>query len=97
MRAQDIIDKITDDTKVDDLLVDLAEVVENENKLETRVAQLESDVESRDNTIKELKIDNHELLKKVASGIDFYGHKDKDEPHEEIKSEEEILKGFLER
>ena len=97
MRAQDIIDKITDDTKVDDLLVDLAEVVENENKLETRVAQLESDIESRDNTIKELKIDNHELLKKVASGIDFYSKKDKDEPNEEIKSEEEILKGFLER
>lgn len=97
MRAQEIIDKITDDTKVDDLLVDLAEVVENENQLETRVAQLESDVESRDNTIKELKIDNHELLKKVASGIDFYGKKDKEEPTEEIKSEEDILKGFLDR
>ena len=31
MRVQDIIDKITDETKVDDLLIDLSELAEEEN------------------------------------------------------------------
>ena len=44
MRVQDIIDKITDETKVDDLLIDLSELEEEENKCETRISELENDL-----------------------------------------------------
>lgn len=97
MRAQEIIDKITDETKIDEILVDLAELSETENDYETRISELETDVDNRDKTIRELKVTNHELLKKVAESVDF--HKD-DEPEGElevIKTEEEIFKGFAER
>ena len=62
MRVQDIIDKITDETKVDDLLIDLSELAEEENKYETRISELENDVKERDERIRDLKVDNHELL-----------------------------------
>lgn len=97
MRVQDIIDKITDETKVDDLLIDLSELAEEENKYETRISELENDVKERDERIRDLKVDNHELLKKVANSVDFYkGKKDEDE-EVEIKSEDEILKSFMDR
>ena len=62
MRVQDIIDKISDETKVDDLLIDLSELAEEENKYETRISELENDVKERDEKIRDLKVDNHELL-----------------------------------
>lgn len=97
MRVQDIIDKITDETKVDDLLIDLSELAEEENKYETRISELENDVRERDERIRDLKVDNHELLKKVANSVDFYKDKKDDNKEVEIKSEDEILKSFIDR
>lgn len=97
MRVQDIIDKITDETKVDDLLIDLSELAEEENKYETRISELENDVKERDERIRDLKVDNHELLKKVANSVDFYKDKKDDDEEVEIKSEDEILKAFMDR
>lgn len=97
MRVQDIIDKITDETKVDDLLIDLSELAEEENKYETRISELENDVRERDERIRDLKVDNHELLKKVANSVDFYKDKKDDNKEVEIKSEDEILKSFMDR
>ena len=97
MRAQDIIDKITDETKVDDLLVDLAELSETESDYENRIKELEDDVKNRDERIRELKVDNHSLLKKVADSVDLQKGDDTEEPVEEIKSTEEIFKSFNER
>lgn len=97
MRVQDIIDKISDETKVDDLLIDLSELAEEENKYETRISELENDVKERDEKIRDLKVDNHELLKKVANGVDFYKDKKDEDEEVEIKSEDEILKSFIDR
>lgn len=97
MRVQDIIDKITDETKVDDLLIDLSELAEEENKYETRISELENDVKERDERIRDLKVDNHELLKKVANSVDFYKDKKDEDEEIEIKSEDEILKSFMDR
>ena len=97
MRVQDIIDKITDETKIDDLLIDLSELAEEENKYETRISELENDVKERDERIRDLKVDNHELLKKVANSVDFYKGKKDDDEEIEIKSEDEILKLFMDR
>lgn len=97
MRVQDIIDKITDETKVDDLLVDLSELVEEENKFETRISELENKVKEKEEIIRDLKVDNHELLKKVANSVDFYKDNKDDTVSEEIKTEDEILKSFLDR
>lgn len=97
MRVQDIIDKITDETKVDDLLIDLSELAEEENKYETRISELENDVKERDERIRDLKVDNHELLKKVANSVDFYKDKKDEDKEIEIKSEDEILKSFMDR
>ena len=97
MRVQDIIDKITDETRVDDLLIDLSELAEEENKYETRISELENDVRERDERIRDLKVDNHELLKKVANSVDFYKDKKDEDEEVEIKSEDEILKSFMDR
>ena len=97
MRVQDVIDKITDETKIDDLLIDLSELAEEENKYETRISELENDVKERDERIRDLKVDNHELLKKVANSVDFYKDKEDDDEEVEIKSEDEILKLFMDR
>lgn len=97
MRVQDIIDKITDETKIDDLLIDLSELAEEENKYETRISELENDVKERDERIRDLKVDNHELLKKVANSVNFYKDKEDDNKEVEIKSEDEILKSFMDR
>lgn len=97
MRVQDIIDKISDETKVDDLLIDLSELAEEENKYETRISELENDVKERDEKIRDLKVDNHELLKKVANSVDFYRDKKDEDEEVEIKSEDEILKLFMDR
>ena len=97
MRVQDIIDKITDETKIDDLLIDLSELAEEENKYETRISELENDVKERDERIRDLKVDNHELLKKVANSVDFYKDKKDNDEEVEIKSEDEILKSFMDR
>ena len=97
MRVQDIIDKITDETNVDDLLIDLSELAEEENKYETRISELENDVRERDERIRDLKVDNHELLKKVANSVDFYKDKEDDNEEVEIKSEDEILKSYMDR
>lgn len=97
MRVQDIIDKITDETKVDDLLIDLSELAEEENKYETRISELENDVKERDERIRDLKVDNHELLKKVANSVDFYKDKKYEDEEVEIKTEDEILKSFMDR
>lgn len=97
MRVQDVIDKITDETKIDDLLIDLSELAEEENKYETRISELENDVKERDERIRDLKVDNHELLKKVANSVDFYKDKGDDDNEVEIKSEDEILKSFMDR
>lgn len=98
MRVQDIIDKITDETKVDDLLIDLSELAEEENKHETKISELENIIKEKDERIRDLKVDNHELLKKVANSVDFYRDKnDDDDDDVEIKSEDEILKSFLDR
>lgn len=97
MRVQDIINKITDETKVDDLLIDLSELAEEENKYETRISELENDVKERDEKIRDLKVDNHELLKKVANSVDFYNDKKDEDEEVEIKSEDEILKSFIDR
>lgn len=97
MRVQDIIDKISDETKVDDLLIDLSELAEEENKYETRISELENDVKERDERIRDLKVDNHELLKKVANSVDFYRDKKDEDEEVEIKSEDEILKSFMDR
>lgn len=96
MRVQEIIDKITDETKVDELLVDLATLSESEAEYEQRISDLENDISERDERIRELKIDNHELLKKVADSVDF--RKNDPEPEvEEIKSVEDIYTDFMER
>ena len=97
MRVQDIIDKITDETKVDDLLIDLSELAEEENKHETKISKLENIIKEKDERIRDLKVDNHELLKKVANSVDFYRDKNDDDDEVEIKSEDEILKSFLDR
>lgn len=97
MRVQDIIDKITDETKVDDLLIDLSELAEEENKHETKISELENIIKEKDERIRDLKVDNHELLKKVANSVDFYKDKKDDDEEIEIKSEDEILKSFLDR
>lgn len=97
MRVQDIIDKITDETKVDDLLIDLSELAEEENKHETKISELENIIKEKDERIRDLKVDNHELLKKVANSVDFYRDKNDDDDDVEIKSEDEILKSFLDR
>lgn len=97
MRVQDIIDKITDETRVDDLLIDLSELAEEENEYETRISELENDVRERDERIRDLKVDNHELLKKVANSVDFYKDKKDEDEEVEIKTEDEILKLFMDR
>lgn len=97
MRVQNIIDKITDETKVDDLLIDLSELAEEENKHETKISELENIIKEKDERIRDLKVDNHELLKKVANSVDFYRDKNDDDDDVEIKSEDEILKSFLDR
>ena len=97
MRVQDIIDRITDETKVDDLLVDLAELSEEESKYETKISELENDIKERDEKIRDLKIDNHELLKKIATSVDFHKDKIDDKDNEIVKSEDEILKAFMDR
>lgn len=97
MRVQDVIDKITDETKVDDLLIDLTALAEEENKHETKISELENIIKEKDERIRDLKVDNHELLKKVANSVDFYRDKNDDDDDVEIKSEDEILKSFLDR
>ena len=51
----------------------------------------------RDEKIRDLKIDNHELLKKIATSVDFHKDKKDDEDNEIVKSEDEILKAFMDR
>ena len=97
MRVQDIIDKITDETKVDDLLIDLSELAEEENKHETKISELENIIKEKDERIRDLKVDNHELLKKVANSVDFYKDKKDEDEEVEIKTEDEILKLFMDR
>ena len=89
--------KIKEEIKIDDLLIDLSELAEEENKHETKISKLENIIKEKDERIRDLKVDNHELLKKVANSVDFYRDKNDDDDDVEIKSEDEILKSFLDR
>lgn len=98
MRAQELIEKIDENTTVDNILVDLVSVAEDEKVNFEKIGSLEKTIKERDDRIRELKIDNHELMKKYVDNIDLTGKKDeKEKQPEEIKSTDEILKGFVER
>ena len=75
MRVQDIIDKISDETKVDDLLIDLSELAEEENKYETRISELENDVKERDEkSYLELYGADYSLTDNYRAGVSYqYG------------------------
>ena len=98
MNAQELIEKIDDSTTVDNILVDLVSVAEDEKIATDKINNLEKTIKERDDKIRELKIDNHELMKKYVDNIDLTGKKDETEKEPEvIKSTDEILKGFVER
>ena len=97
MTTQELINKINDETTTDEILIDLVELAESEKNKDITIKGLEDSIKERDNKIRELKIDNHELMKKVVDSIDLVGKKDEEKEPEVVKETNDILKGFLER
>ena len=57
---KELIDKITSETVIDDIMPDLVEIGNKEDELEARITELEGDVLARDEEIKSLKETNFE-------------------------------------
>ena len=97
MTTQELINKINDETTTDEILIDLVELAESEKNKDITIKGLEDTVKEKDDKIRELKIDNHELMKKVVDSIELVKKGDEPKEPEIIKETDDILKGFLER
>ncbi len=62
---KELIDKITTETTIDEIMPNLVEISNREDELETRITELEDDVLARDEEIKALKETNFDLMKKI--------------------------------
>ena len=62
---KELIDKITTETTIDEIIPQLVEISTREDELEARITELESDVLTRDEEIKSLKDTNFDLMKKI--------------------------------
>ena len=62
---KELIDKITTETSIDEIIPQLVEISTKEDELEARITELESDVLARDEEIKTLKETNFDLMKKI--------------------------------
>lgn len=62
---KELIDKITTETTIDEIIPQLVEISTKEDELEARISELESDVLTRDEEIKSLKETNFDLMKKI--------------------------------
>lgn len=85
---KELIDKITTETVIDDIMPDLVEIGNKEDELEARITELESDVLARDEEIKALKETNFDLMKKI---FDKAPIEKKGDDTEEIVTDEEIF------
>ena len=62
---KELIDKITTETSIDEIIPQLVEISTKEDELEARISELENDVVARDEEIKTLKETNFDLMKKI--------------------------------
>lgn len=62
---KELIDKITTETTIDEIIPELVEISTKEDELTTRISELENDVLVRDEEIKSLKETNFDLMKKI--------------------------------
>lgn len=85
---KELIDKITTETTIDEIIPELVEISTKEDELEKRITELEGDVLARDEEIKSLKESNFDLMKKI---FDKAPTEPKDEYKEEIVTDEEIF------
>lgn len=92
MTIKDIIEKINSESTIDDIMPDLVEIGTYEDSLESRVAELEADVLSRDEDIRDLKNSNFELMKKI---FDKPPVETKEEIKEEIITDDEIFEEMV--
>lgn len=76
---KELIDKITDETTITEIMPDLVEVGAEVDNLNNRIIELEADVSARDEEIRNLKESNFDLMKKIF-----------DKPEVEKKKEEEV-------
>lgn len=76
---KELIDKITDETTITEIMPDLVEVGAEVDNLNNRIIELEADVTARDEEIRNLKESNFDLMKKIF-----------DKPVVEKKKEEEV-------
>jgi len=84
---KELIDKITDETTITEIMPDLVEVGAEVDNLNNRIIELEADVTARDEEIRNLKESNFDLMKKI---FDKPVEKDKKEDvvEETIKDED---------
>lgn len=85
---KELIDKITTETVIDDIMPDLVEIGNKEDELEARITELEGDVLARDEEIKALKETNFDLMKKI---FDKAPAEKKEDDKEEIVTDEDIF------
>lgn len=85
---KELIDKITTETTIDDIMPDLVEIGAREDELSARITELENDVLARDDEIRELKETNFDLMKKI---FDKPIVEKKDEVKEEYIKDEDIF------
>lgn len=89
---KELIDKITSETVIDDIMPDLVEIGNREDELEARITELEGDVLARDEEIKSLKETNFDLMKKI---FDKAPIEKKEDDTEEIVTDEEIFEDIV--
>lgn len=83
---KELIDKITDETTITEIMPDLVEVGAEVDNLNNRIIELEADVTARDEEIRNLKESNFDLMKKIFDKPVV--EKKKEEVEETIKDED---------
>lgn len=94
MTVKELIEKITDETTVEDILIDLAIISEEEVKKNDLILDLNDKIIEKDEIIKSLKEDNYSLLKKVSDSVNFKKDNEAEDEPEVVKSTEEIFEDF---
>ena len=85
---KELIDKITDETTITEIMPDLVEVGAEVDNLNNRIIELEADVNARDEEIRNLKESNFDLMKKI---FDKPVVEKKEEEVEETIKDEDIF------
>lgn len=89
---KELIDKITDETTITEIMPDLVEVGAEVDNLNNRIIELEADVTARDEEIKNLKESNFDLMKKI---FDKPVVEKKEEEVEETIKDEDIFEEMV--